>query len=53
MPYALVRIDIASLSEKPERINITFPARVLRCIDQAAKAAGETRSGYIARRALA
>ena len=46
-------IDIASLSDKAERINITLPSRVLRRIDQAAKAAGESRSGYIARRALA
>ena len=29
-----------------------MPSRVLRRIDQAAKAAGESRSGYIARRAL-
>jgi predicted RNase H-like HicB family nuclease len=50
--WALVTIDIASLSDKAERINITLPSRVLRRIDQAAKAAGETRSGYIARRAL-
>ena len=51
--WALVTIDLASLSDKAERINITLPSRVLRRIDQAAKAAGETRSGYIARRALA
>ena len=51
--WGLVTVDIASLSDKVERINITLPARVLRRIDQAAKAAGESRSGYIARRALA
>ena len=51
--WRLVTVDIASLSDKVERINITLPARVLRRIDQAAKAAGESRSGYIARRALA
>lgn len=51
--WALVSVDLASLSDKAERINITLPSRVLRRIDQAAKAAGETRSGYIARRALA
>ena len=50
--WGLVTIDIASLSDKAERINITLPSRVLRRIDQAAKAAGESRSGYIARRAL-
>lgn len=51
--WAVVTVDIATLSDKTERINITLPARVLRRIDQAAKAAGESRSDYIARRALA
>lgn len=51
--WAVVSIDLAALSDKAERVNITLPARVLRRIDQAAQAAGETRSGYIARRALA
>ena len=51
--WGLVTVDIASLSDKAERINITLPSRVLRRIDQAAKEAGESRSGYIARRALA
>ena len=50
--WALVTVDLASLSDKAERINITLPSRVLRRIDQAAKEAGESRSGYIARRAL-
>lgn len=51
--WAVVTVDLASLSDKAERVNITLPARVLRRIDAAAKTAGETRSGYIARRALA
>ena len=51
--WAVVAVDLASLSDKVERINITLPARVLRRIDQAAKQAGETRSAYLARRALA
>lgn len=51
--WGLVTVDLASLSDKVERINITLPSRVLRRIDQAAKEAGESRSGYIARRALA
>jgi hypothetical protein len=51
--WALVTIDIASLSDKAERINITLPSRVIRRIDQAATAAGESRSSYIARRAVA
>ena len=51
--WAVVAVDLASLSDKVERINISLPARVLRRIDQAARQAGETRSAYLARRALA
>lgn len=51
--WAVVPIDLAALSDKAERVNITLPARVLRRIDAAAKAAEETRSGFIARRVLA
>lgn len=50
--WAVVDIDLAKLSDKSERINITLPSRVLRRIDAAAKAAGESRSGYIAHLAL-
>lgn len=50
--WAVVTIDLAQLSDKAERINITLPARILRRIDAAAKAAGESRSGFIARRVL-
>jgi predicted RNase H-like HicB family nuclease len=50
--WAVVSIDLAELSDKAERVNITLPAHVLRRIDAAAKAAGESRSGYIARRAM-
>ena len=51
--WAVVSIDLAALSDKAERVNITLPSRVLRRIDAAAKAAGESRSGFIARRSLA
>jgi predicted RNase H-like HicB family nuclease len=51
--WAVVTVDISELSDKAERVNITIPARVLRRIDAAAKEAGESRSGYIVRRALA
>ncbi len=51
--WAVVSIDLATLSDKAERVNITLPARILRRIDAAAKDAGESRSGYIARRAMA
>lgn len=50
--WALVALDLAELSDKVERINVTLPARVLRRIDAAAKAAGESRSGFIAHLAL-
>ena len=50
--WAVVPIDLAALSDKVERVNITLPSRVLRRIDAAAKAAGESRSGFIARRSL-
>ena len=51
--WAIVNVDLAQLSDKVERVNITLPARVLRRIDAAAKEAGETRSGFIARRVMA
>lgn len=50
--WAVVAVDLAQLSDKTERVNITLPARVLRRIDAAAKAAGESRSGYLAHLAL-
>ncbi len=36
--WAVVQVDLAELSDKVERVNITLPARVLRRIDKAAKA---------------
>ena len=50
--WAIVSIDLAKLSDKAERINITLPSRILRRIDMAAVKAGETRSGFIAKMAL-
>ena len=49
---AVIEIDINELSGKLERVNIMAPTRVLRCIDRDAKAAGESRSGYIVKLAL-
>lgn len=46
--WAVVDVDLAELSDKAERINITLPSRILRRLDAAARAAGETRSAYIA-----
>ncbi len=51
--WAVVNVDPARLDDKIARINITLPRRVLARLDAAARSAGETRSGYIARLALA
>jgi len=51
--FALVKVDPAALDDTIERVNITLPRRVLHRLDQRARAAGETRSGFIARLALA
>lgn len=50
--WALVEVDLSQLEDTTERINITLPRRVLRRLDAAAHAAGESRSGYIAHLAL-
>jgi predicted RNase H-like HicB family nuclease len=50
--WALVKIDPAILDDTLERVNISLPRRILARLDAHAKAAGETRSGYIARMAL-
>lgn len=46
--FAVVDIDLSSLSDKTERINITLPSRALRRLDFLAHESGETRSGYLA-----
>lgn len=50
--WAVAEIDPALLSNEIERVNITLPKRVLTRLDNKAKAAGETRSGFIAHLAL-
>lgn len=50
--WAVAEIDPALLSNEIERVNITLPKRVLTRLDHKAKAAGETRSGFIAHLAL-
>jgi predicted RNase H-like HicB family nuclease len=50
--WALVDVDLSQLEDTTERINITLPRRVLTKLDAAARAAGESRSGYIAHLAL-
>jgi predicted RNase H-like HicB family nuclease len=49
---SLVTIDPAALDDTVERVNISLPRRILRRLDEEARAAGETRSGYIAKLAL-
>jgi predicted RNase H-like HicB family nuclease len=49
---SLVTIDPAALDDTVERVNITLPRRILRRLDEGARAAGETRSGYIAKLAI-
>jgi predicted RNase H-like HicB family nuclease len=50
--WAVVKLDPAALDTRLERVNISLPRRVLHRLDALARAAGETRSGYIARMAL-
>lgn len=51
--WAVVEVDPAILDETVERVNITLPRRVLARLDAKARKAGATRSGFIARLALA
>lgn len=50
--WAVVMVDPAALDDTVERVNITLPRRVLHRLDARAKAAGESRSGFIAKMAL-
>ncbi len=50
--WAVLKLDPAVLDNTLERVNISLPRRVLHRLDKLATAAGETRSGYIARLAL-
>jgi len=50
--WGLVKMDPAMLDDKLERVNISLPRRVLHRLDAQARAAGETRSGFIASMAL-
>ena len=50
--WALVKVDPAMLDETVERVNISLPRRVLHRLDDLARRAGETRSGFIARMAI-
>jgi predicted RNase H-like HicB family nuclease len=46
--FGVIAVDPALLDDTIERVNITLPRRVLKRLDAMARAAGESRSGYIA-----
>jgi predicted RNase H-like HicB family nuclease len=46
--FGVITVDPALLDDTIERVNITLPRRVLQRLDAMARAAGESRSGYIA-----
>jgi predicted RNase H-like HicB family nuclease len=46
--FGIIAVDPAALDSSVERVNITLPRRVLLRLDALARAAGESRSGYIA-----
>jgi predicted RNase H-like HicB family nuclease len=50
--FAVITLDPTLLDDRTERVNITLPRRVLKRLDALARAAGETRSGYIAQLTL-
>lgn len=50
--WALVSVDLAKLSGKSRRVNITLPERILSMMDDYAAQRGETRSRFIAEAAL-
>lgn len=50
--FGIITLDPALLDDTTERVNITLPRRVLKRLDALARAAGESRSGYIAQLTL-
>ena len=50
--FGVIALDTALFDDTTERVNITLPRRVLHRLDAAARAAGESRSGYIAQLTL-
>ncbi len=47
--FGFVAVDRAAVESTVERVNITLPRRILLRLDAQARAAGESRSEYIAR----
>lgn len=50
--FGVIRVDPAILDDTVERLNITLPRRVVRRLDAQARAAGQSRSGFIAQLTL-
>ena len=50
--FGVITLDPALLDDTIERVNITLPRRVLKRLDALARAAGESRSAYIAQLTL-
>ncbi len=50
--WMVVDIDIESLTDKIERVNITMPAKILRRLDFLAANSGTSRSGYLSQLVL-
>ena len=50
--WVLVPVDLALLSEKSVRVNISMPSRVLAALDAAAQREGSTRSSLLTQSAL-
>jgi len=51
--WLLVDVDVSRLSTKPVRINISLPENLVQDIDRYAKSHHLTRSGFLARAAMA
>ena len=50
--FGVVNVGEEILDNEPARVNVSLPRRVLARLDAQAKAAGKTRSGYIAEMTL-
>lgn len=50
--FGVITLDPALADDVTERVNITLPRRVLKRLDALARAAGESRSAYIAQMTL-
>lgn len=50
--FGVITVEPEMLDDTVERVNITLPRRVLKRLDALARAAGKSRSGYIAQLTL-